>query len=85
MAIDTLGYAKYLEEHGFPRAEAEAHAEALKSYLIPQRAGSDLKIANNEPLTKADLKIAMFDLTFWLLLSMIGIAAVILLAIARFT
>jgi hypothetical protein len=84
MAIDTLGYTKYLEQHGLARAQAEAHAEALKRYLIPQRAGSDLRIVNNEPLTKADLKTAIFDLTFWLLLSMIGIAG-ILFTVARFT
>jgi hypothetical protein len=84
MAVDTLGYTKYLEEHGVSRAEAEAHAEALKRYLVPQCARSSLRNADNDSMTKADLKMALFDLTFWLLLSVIGIAG-IWLVIARFT
>jgi hypothetical protein len=38
MAIDTLGYAKYLEEHGVARDQAEAHAEAANQFLFPQLA-----------------------------------------------
>jgi hypothetical protein len=38
VAIDTLGYMKYLENHGVPRAEAEAHAEAVNQFLFPQLA-----------------------------------------------
>jgi hypothetical protein len=51
MTIDTLGYTKYLEAQGVPRATAEAHAEAVNRYLFPQLA------------TKADLDSAIGGLT----------------------
>lgn len=38
MAIDTLGFSKYLEEHGVARAQAEAQAEAANLFLFPQLA-----------------------------------------------
>jgi len=38
MTIDTLGFSKYLEEHGIARAEAEAQAEAANLFLFPQLA-----------------------------------------------
>ena len=43
MSIDTLGFSKYLQDHGVDRAQAEAHAEAANQFLFPQLA------------TKADL------------------------------
>ncbi len=33
MALDTLGYAKKLQEAGVPSQQAEAHAEALRTVL----------------------------------------------------
>ena len=38
VAIDTLGFTKYLEEHGVARGEAEAQAEAANRFLFPQLA-----------------------------------------------
>jgi hypothetical protein len=35
MAIDTLAYAKALEEAGVDRRTAEAHAEALTRHVLP--------------------------------------------------
>ena len=50
MTIDTLAYSKHLEEAGVDRRAAEAQAEALTRYVIP-----DL-------VTKADLASAKADL-----------------------
>ena len=36
MTVDTLGYMKRLEAAGVPRAQAEAHAEALRDEIAPQ-------------------------------------------------
>ena len=47
MAIDTLGYSKHLEAAGVDRYAAEAQAEALTRYVLP-----DL-------VTKADLAAAI--------------------------
>jgi hypothetical protein len=59
MAIDTLGYAKYLEEHGLPRNMAEAHAEAADRFLFPQLVTqADLKLAVTE--LKSDLTMRVF-------------------------
>jgi hypothetical protein len=43
MAFDTLAYAKHLESGGFTREQAEAQAEALNRFVLPDLA------------TKADL------------------------------
>jgi hypothetical protein len=43
VTLDTLAYTKHLEQAGVERHQAEAHAEALNRYLLP-----DL-------VTKADL------------------------------
>jgi hypothetical protein len=65
MAIDTLAFAKYLEDHGVPRAQAEAHAEAANRYLFPELATKgDLAAARqnlgNEIRTvKRDLTVRM--------------------------
>jgi DnaJ-domain-containing protein 1 len=50
MAIDTLGYSKHLEAAGVDRYAAEAQAEALTRYVLP-----DL-------VTKADLAAAKLEL-----------------------
>ena len=41
MAIDTLAYAKHLEQAGVARAQAEAHAEALRAHIVPDLATRD--------------------------------------------
>jgi hypothetical protein len=51
MSIDTLGFSKYLQDHGVEREQAEAHAEAANRYLFPQLA------------TKADLDKVEASLT----------------------
>lgn len=50
MAIDTLGYSEYLEQHGVPRDQARAHAAAVNQFLFPQLA------------TKPDLTLAIAEL-----------------------
>ena len=49
--IDTLAYAKHLEENGFDRRQAEALAEATNQYIVPDLA------------TKQDLQAVRQDLT----------------------
>jgi hypothetical protein len=49
--IDTLAYAKHLEENGFERRQAEALAEATNRYIVPDLA------------TKQDLQAVRQDLT----------------------
>lgn len=49
--IDTLAYAKHLEESGFERRQAEALAEATNRYIVPDLA------------TKQDLQAVRQDLT----------------------
>lgn len=36
MSVDTLSYVKKLEAAGVTRAQAEAHAEALRDEIAPQ-------------------------------------------------
>lgn len=50
MTIDTLAYSKHLEAAGVDRHAAEAQAEALTRYVIP------------ELVTKADLAAAKTEL-----------------------
>ena len=35
MALDTLAYTKHLEQAGIDRRHAEAHAEAISRYVVP--------------------------------------------------
>lgn len=49
--FDTLGYARYLEASGVPRAPAEAHAEAARRFLLSARASE-----GDMPATVADLQ-----------------------------
>ena len=61
MAIDTLGFSKYLEEHGVARAQAEAQAEAANRFLFPQLAtGAELDRAKTE--LKSDIGQLKSDL-----------------------
>jgi len=48
--IDTLAYAKHLEESGFDRRQAEALAQATNQYIVPDLA------------TKQDLQLVRQDL-----------------------
>ena len=61
MAIDTLGYADYLEAHGYTRDQAKAQATAANQFLFPQFA------------TKGDLR----DLEHRLTIRVGGIVAAI--------
>jgi len=85
---------QYLEGHGVPRAEAEAHAEAADRYLFPQLATkadiealrlatkadlSDLKLA-----TRADLSDLKLDLTVRVL-AIIGLLNGMLFALIKLT
>jgi hypothetical protein len=49
-AFDTLGYARRLREKGIPPAEAEAHAEAAREFIMA------------ELVTKQDLALALDNL-----------------------
>ena len=50
-ALDTLGYAKPLRDHGVPGDKAEAHAEAARDFIMI------------ELVTKLDLEGALDRLT----------------------
>jgi hypothetical protein len=69
MALDTLAYAKHLEQAGIVRAHAEALAEALNAHVLPDLA------------TKPDLEDLRRDLVavmHQIQLQSIGIFAVLL-------
>ena len=75
MAIDTLAYAKALETAGEERRIAEAHAEALTHYILPDLA------------TKEDLKTEIERLKHDLTLRVLAIGAALngmLFALLRF-
>jgi hypothetical protein len=50
-ALDTLGYAKHLRDHGVPSDQAEAHAEAARDFIM------------TELVTKLDLEAALDRVT----------------------
>jgi hypothetical protein len=79
MTIDTLAYTKALEAAGVDRKAAEAQAEALIKYVLP-----DL-------VTKADLEQALERLEhrltvrfFGMMLGVVGVMNGILFALLRF-
>ena len=79
MTIDTLAYTKALESAGVDRRAAEAQAEALIKYVLP-----DL-------VTKADLEQALERLEhrltvrfFGMMLGIVGVMDGILFALLRF-
>jgi hypothetical protein len=45
--FDSLSYAKHLRDNGIPQDQAEAHAEAVKMFIM------------NELVTKEDLRAAL--------------------------
>jgi hypothetical protein len=53
--IDTLAYAKHLEENGFDRRQAEALAEATNRYTVPD-------LATKQDLTQ-EMRAVRQDLT----------------------
>jgi hypothetical protein len=79
MTIDTLAYPKALEAAGIDRNAAEAQAEALAKYVLP------------ELVTKADLDVGLERLEhrltfrfFEMLLGVVGLMDAILFALLRF-
>jgi hypothetical protein len=56
--FDTLGYSKHLRDAGVPVNQAEAHAEAARDYVM------------HEIVTKADLALALDNLTLRLTIRM---------------
>lgn len=74
MTIDTLAYTKHLEQAGVERAQAEAFAEALHRFVLPDLA------------TKADLAVLKHELVSVIhtteLRSLGVIAAMLSLAVA---
>jgi hypothetical protein len=50
LALDTLGYAKHLRDHGVPQQQAETHAEAARQFVF------------TEIVTKQDLQLALDNL-----------------------
>jgi len=79
MTIDTLAYTKALEAAGVDRNAAEAQAEALAKYVLP------------ELLTKADLDIGLERLEhrltfrfFGMLLGVVGLMDAVLFELLRF-
>lgn len=48
--FDSLAYAKHLRDHGVSRDEAEAHAEAARTFIM------------NELITKEDLRTGLDEL-----------------------
>jgi hypothetical protein len=35
-AFDTLSFARHLRDHGVPQAQAEAHAEAARQFIMAE-------------------------------------------------
>ena len=62
-AFDTLGYAKRLRDGGVPNAQAEAHAEAAREFIM------------TELVTKQDLQTAIETQTLRLTVRLGGIVA----------
>ena len=67
-AFDTLSFARHLREHGVPQQQAEAHAEAVRNYvMIELVTKQDLNAAvenidvklENVNLTIENLKLAL--------------------------
>ena len=83
MTIDTLGFSKYLEEHGVTRAQAEAHAEAANLFLFPQLATA-AELGSVKTELKADivkLEAAMTTRT----IAIVGALNAVLFALLKLT
>jgi hypothetical protein len=57
MAFDTLGFTKHLETRGIARDHAEAHAEAMAKFLLPELASKADLLAVEHRLTLRVLAI----------------------------
>jgi hypothetical protein len=83
MAIDTLGFSKYLEEHGVGRAEAEAQAEAANLFLFPQLATKaeldGVKIELKADIAKLEANMTMRTI------AIVGALNAVLFAFLKFT
>ena len=82
MSIDTLAYGKHLEAAGIDRHAAEAQAEALTKYVVP-----DLVTKADLAATKVELEKAMERIEHRLTLRVIGIVGAFdaaLFALLRF-
>ncbi len=82
MTIDTLAYSKHLEAAGIDRHAAEARAEALTKYVLP-----DIVTKADLAATKVDLEQAMERIEQRLTLRVIGIVGAFdaaLFALLRF-
>ena len=90
MTIDTLGFSKYLEEHGVTRAQAEAHAEAANLFLFPQLATSadvaQLKsdLAGTETSLRAEITKLEATMTMRTI-AIVGSLNAVLFALLKFT
>jgi hypothetical protein len=62
-AFDTLGYAKRLRDAGVPQAQAEAHAEAAREFVM------------GELVTKTDLALSLDNLKLSLTVRLGGLLA----------
>jgi hypothetical protein len=50
ISFDSLGYARHLRDHGVPQEQAEAHADAARTYIM------------GELVTREDLRLALDNL-----------------------
>jgi DnaJ-domain-containing protein 1 len=82
MTVDTLAYSKHLEAAGIDRRAAEAQAEALTRYVLP-----DLVTKADLAATKVELEQAIERSEHRLTLRVIGIVGAFnaaLVALLRF-
>ena len=55
IAFDSLGYARHLRDHGVPPEQAEAHADAARTYIMQELVTrEDLRV----PLDNLDLRLS---------------------------
>lgn len=72
LAFDTLGYAKRLREAGIKSADAEAHAEAARDFIM------------REVVTKSDLQAALDRQTIKLGAIIVAAAGILFAALRAF-
>lgn len=89
MALDTLGFSKYLEEHGVDRGQAEAQAEAANRFLFPQLATAadiaQLKTDLAGTGTRLSAEIARLEATMTMrTLAIVGALNAMLFALSKF-
>jgi hypothetical protein len=62
IAFDSLGHARHLRDHGVAREQAEAHADAARTYIM------------GELVTREDLRVALENLDLRLTARIDGMA-----------